>query len=100
MRLIATRRVTDGMILGEDVHCENADGTPLLRAGTNLTGQYTKSLLDHGINAVYVEDAASSGIVVPHALSQELKASAAKTVAKAMSSLREFKPKEAGLGDQ
>jgi len=100
MRLIATRRVNDEMILGEDVHCENADGTPLLRAGTTLSAAYTKSLLDHGINAVYVEDAVSAGIVVPRALSTELKSSAAKTVAKAMSSLRELKPKDAGLGDQ
>ena len=100
MRLIATRRVNDEMTLGEDVHCENADGTPLLRAGTKLSAAYTKSLLEHGINAVYVEDAVSAGIVVPRALSTELKSSASKTVAKAMSSLRELKPKDAGLGDQ
>jgi len=100
MRLIATRRVTDAMTLGEDVHCAAADGTPLLRAGTKLSSQYVRSLIDHGINAVYVEDAVSAGIVVPRALSTELKASASRTVAKAMSSIRDLHPKDAGLGDK
>ena len=88
------------MILGEDVLCGNADGTPLLRAGTSFSAAYVRSLLEHGINAVYVEDAVSAGIVVPRALSPELKATATATVAKAMTSLRELKPADAGLGDK
>ncbi len=100
MRLIATRRVVEGMVLGEDVLCGNADGTPLLRAGTTLSGPYVRSLVDHGINAVYVDDAVSAGIVVPRPLSPELKATATATVAKAMTSVRELKPAAAGLGDK
>ena len=100
MRLMATRRVVDGMILGEDVLCGNADGTPLLRAGASFSAPYVKSLLEHGINAVYVDDAVSAGIVVPRALTPELKATATATVAKAMTSLRELKPADAGLADK
>ncbi len=100
MRLIATRRVIDGMVLGEDIHCGKADGTPLLRAGVSLSQAYTRSLLEHGIDAIYVDDAVSAGIVVPRALSAELKASATRTVARAMSTLHELKPKEAGLADR
>src|SRR3712207_8559840 len=45
-----------GCHLGQDVLTGRSDGTPLLRAGVEVTPRYKEALMSAGINAVYVDD--------------------------------------------
>src|SRR3954451_2283181 len=64
MRLVATRRLDIGTRIGRDVLTGRADGTPLLRAGVQVTPRYKEALLAAGINGVYVDDELGEGIDV------------------------------------
>jgi HD-GYP domain-containing protein (c-di-GMP phosphodiesterase class II) len=55
---------------------------PLLRAGTTLTPEYIAGLLRDGVNAVYVEDAVTSGILPDDPLTAETRRAATGVVAK------------------
>ena len=82
MRLVMTRRLEPGAVLAADV-LTGRSGTPLLRKGTTLTGSYRDSLVRAGINAVYVDDELSRGIVVPQILSDRTREEATSALAQA-----------------
>lgn len=81
MRLIATARATDGTKLGRDILVGRPDGTPLLRAGVELTSQYRRRLIQAGISAIYVDDEASAGIVVDAPVDTKTRVLATRAVA-------------------
>ena len=83
MRLIPTARVPDGAELGRDVLIGRADGIPLLRAGVRVTQRYRDRLLSAGINAIYVEDDESEGIIPEPIVSEETRAIATRAIATA-----------------
>jgi HD-GYP domain-containing protein (c-di-GMP phosphodiesterase class II) len=89
MRLIPTARVPDGAELGRDVLVGRADGIPLLRAGVSLTQRYRDRLMAAGINAIYVEDGESEGIVPEPIVTEETRAIATRAVAEAYRSTQE-----------
>jgi len=91
MRLLPTRRLVAGAVLAADVFQGGADGTPLLRTGTNLSPDYTKRLLDAGINAVWVEDSVSVGIRATPLIDEGSRAKATKGIREAMSSVKDGK---------
>jgi HD-GYP domain-containing protein (c-di-GMP phosphodiesterase class II) len=79
MRLVPTRSVAEGAILGMDLPA--APGrAPLLRAGAELRDRQRYLLLGAGINRVYVEDEISAGIAIPHPLSERTRAQARAAV--------------------
>jgi HD-GYP domain-containing protein (c-di-GMP phosphodiesterase class II) len=85
MRLVATRRLEIGARLGRDVFTGSADGIPLLRAGVEVTQSYRESLLSAGINAVYVDDEFSAGIIVEPVLREQTRREAVGALGKAFS---------------
>src|SRR4051812_26433051 len=89
MRLVATRRVDEGAVLGADVMDGRASAIPLLRAGVKLTERHRRALLEAGVNAVYVDDAISEGIEVRQAVDPETRHRATRAVARAFDGCRE-----------
>jgi HD-GYP domain-containing protein (c-di-GMP phosphodiesterase class II) len=83
MRLSATSRVAEGAVLARDVSAGRSDGIPLLRAGVVLNDGYREALLRAGINAVYIEDDASAGILPKPIISDETRAVATRAMAAA-----------------
>jgi HD-GYP domain-containing protein (c-di-GMP phosphodiesterase class II) len=83
MRLVATRRLEIGARLGQDVLTGRADGTPLLRAGVELTPRYKEALLSAGINAVYVDDDLGEGIVVQQVIREKTRREATLSLGRA-----------------
>lgn len=83
MRLIATRRLEIGMVVGRDVMAGNAM-VPLLRQGARIDGQYVDALERSGINAIYVEDALGEGIQVRPALSEAARAHATRRLERSL----------------
>lgn len=75
MRLAATRRAV-GAKLARDVRSARPGALPLLRAGTTLTEEYCRALLEAGIRAVYVDDELSRGIEVTPTLSESTRTAA------------------------
>lgn len=89
MRLIATSRAKDGMEIGRDVLVGRPDGVPLLRAGVALTPRYRELLVRAGVSAIYIEDEASAGIEIEHALDDRARAVATRAVATAYQTARD-----------
>jgi HD-GYP domain-containing protein (c-di-GMP phosphodiesterase class II) len=89
MRLVATRRVEEGTVLGADVMDGRSSAIPLLRAGVKLTERHRKALLASGVNAVYVDDALSEGIEVKQGVSPETRQRATQAVARAFDGCKE-----------
>jgi HD-GYP domain-containing protein (c-di-GMP phosphodiesterase class II) len=83
MRLITTSRIPEGAVLGRDILSGRPDGLPLLRSGQKLTAAYVQRLQAAGINAVYIEDAASEGIVPQALISPEARSKATRAVTQA-----------------
>src|SRR4051794_2069146 len=83
MRLIATRRVEEGSVLGVDVMDGRSASIPLLRSGVKLTARHKSALLSAGVNAVYINDALSEGIEVKQVIDPETRRQATEAVAKA-----------------
>jgi HD-GYP domain-containing protein (c-di-GMP phosphodiesterase class II) len=87
-------KVTPGTVLGETIY--GASGQPLLYAGVALTSDYLADLRKMGIAAVYVRDADTADIEIPHPVSPEARGRAMQhltrafeAVAQACESLRE-----------
>lgn len=96
MRLLQTSRLQPGAVLGLDVlHAANLT-VPLLRAGTVLTPEYIAALAREGVNAVYVEDAASGGIVPVDPLLPETRRAATAVVSR----LFEAKPTQQHVAEE
>src|SRR3954449_6238529 len=83
MRLVATRRVEEGTVLGADVMDGRSAAIPLLRAGVKFTERHRKALLAAGVNAIYIDDSLSEGIEVRQAVDPETRQRATRAVAKA-----------------
>jgi HD-GYP domain-containing protein (c-di-GMP phosphodiesterase class II) len=89
MRLIPTSRVSEGAALGRDVLVGRADGVPLLRAGAKITSRYRDKLIEAGVNAIYVQDEESEGIVPEPIVGDETRAIATRAVAGAYAGAKE-----------
>src|SRR3954451_20192580 len=89
MRLMATRRVEDGAVLGCDVMDGRSTSIPLLRAGVKISPRHRDALLGAGVHAVYIDDALGEGIEVRQAVDPETRRQATRGVAKAFDACRE-----------
>jgi HD-GYP domain-containing protein (c-di-GMP phosphodiesterase class II) len=89
MRLMATRRLEPGTVLGGDVMDGRSTAIPLLRAGVKVTVRHRDALLAAGVHAVYVDDAISEGIEVRQALDPETRRAATQAVSRAFEGCRE-----------
>jgi HD-GYP domain-containing protein (c-di-GMP phosphodiesterase class II) len=97
MRLVATRRLEGGSVLARDVVTGRHGSVPLLRRGTKIDPRYIQALERAGINAVYVEDAVSEGIVATPALTEETRNEATRVLERALSSARRHPDGSASL---
>ena len=89
MRLIATRRVATGSVLGVDVMDGRNAAIPLLRAGVKISERHRKALLAAGIHAVYVDDELGEGIDVRQAVDPETRRQATEAVSRAFEGAKE-----------
>src|SRR4051794_27070670 len=89
MRLIATRRLQPGTVLGRDVFDGRSSAIPLLRKGVKVTERHRDALVHAGVNAVYVEDALGEGIEVTQAVDPNTRRRATVAVAKAFEGCKE-----------
>ncbi len=87
MRLRPVSRAI-GERLGRDLPLPGAGQVPLLRQGAVITARFADRLHQHGIHAVWIEDAASEGIEPVELVPEELCADAAATVHDALTSAR------------
>jgi HD-GYP domain-containing protein (c-di-GMP phosphodiesterase class II) len=83
MRLLATRRLEVGMVVGRDVAAGHG-AVPLLRKGTRVDAQYVDALERAGINAIYIDDEVSEGIEVRPALSEAKRAEATRRLERSL----------------
>jgi HD-GYP domain-containing protein (c-di-GMP phosphodiesterase class II) len=83
VRLIATRRVEVGAVLGRDVMDGRPGAIPLLRGGVKLTDRHRDALIAAGVNAIYIEDALSEGIDVREVVDPETRRKATAAVSRA-----------------
>jgi HD-GYP domain-containing protein (c-di-GMP phosphodiesterase class II) len=83
MRLLATRRLEPGVVLGRDVMDGRSANIPLLRKGVKMTERHRDALLAAGVHAVYVDDALSEGIDVKPAVDPETRRRATEAVSRA-----------------
>src|SRR5947208_11731245 len=89
MRLMATRRVEDGTMLGRDVFDGRSSAIPLLRAGVKLTERHRRALISAGVNAVYVQDDLSEGIDVRQVVDPGTRRRATVAVSRALDGVRD-----------
>src|SRR3954454_24492899 len=89
MRLMATRRLEEGAVLGRDVFDGRSSAIPLLRKGVKLTERHRDALLGVGVHAVYIEDALSEGIEIGQAVDPETRRRATVAVSKAFDTCKE-----------
>ncbi|MCL4541480.1 MAG: HD-GYP domain-containing protein [Chloroflexi bacterium] len=68
-----------GMILGRNIYSERGD--ILLRRGVTLTPKYIDALCDRGLSVVYVADPSESGLSFDGPVSEQVHASAVKSIA-------------------
>src|SRR5689334_19621591 len=99
MRLTVVSRAI-GLTLARDIPSSDPMKMPILRAGAKVSERYAQALLEHGIHAVWVEDALSAGItpheLVPPAVRQET----AKAVTKAVSAAKTALERRAPLDEE
>src|SRR5206468_4361093 len=81
MRLSRIENVTPGERLGESLY--GADGRLLLAEGVALTASYLRAIRDLGIPAIYLRDADTADVKVPHAISPVARARIAVNLADA-----------------
>jgi len=89
MRLVAINRVPEDAVLARDVLVGRSDGIPLLRKGVKMNERFRRGLEQAGIHAIYIDDKLSEGIVVQHALSDEVRSQTTRAVASAYESAKE-----------
>jgi HD-GYP domain-containing protein (c-di-GMP phosphodiesterase class II) len=89
MRLMATRRLEPGIVLGRDVFDGRSSAIPLLRKGVKLTERHRDALLGVGVHAVYIEDALGEGIEIGQAVDPETRRRATVAVSKAFDTCKE-----------
>src|SRR3954467_5714189 len=89
MRLIATRRLVPGTVLGRDVFDGRSSAIPLLRKGVKLTERHRDALLGVGVHAVYVDDSHGEGIEVQQAVDPNTRRRATVARSKAFEGCKE-----------
>ena len=89
MRLVAINRVPADAVLARDVLVGRSDGIPLLRKGVKLNDRFLRGLQQAGIHAIYVDDRLSEGIMVQHALTDEVRSQTTRAVADAYEAAKE-----------
>src|SRR5919206_2372081 len=89
MRLMATRRLESGAVLGRDVFDGRSSAIPLLRKGVKLTERHREALLGVGVHAVYIEDAIGEGIEVKQAVDPDTRRRATVAVSRAFEGCKE-----------
>src|SRR3954451_4657809 len=89
MRLMATRRLEEGAVLGRDVFDGRSSAIPLLRKGVKLTERHRDALLGVGVHAVYVDDALGEGIEVQQAVDPNTRRRATVAVSQAFQGCKE-----------
>ena len=89
MRLVAINRVPEDAVLARDVLIGRSDGIPLLRKGVRMNERFRVGLEQAGIHAIYIDDKLSEGIVIQHALSDEVRSQTTRAVASAYESAKE-----------
>jgi HD-GYP domain-containing protein (c-di-GMP phosphodiesterase class II) len=99
MRLMATRRVEDGAVVGHDVMDGRPGAIPLLRAGVKITPRHREALLAAGVHAIYIDDAIGEGIDVRQAVDPETRRQATQAVSKAFDGCRDSVSNGNGLPD-
>jgi HD-GYP domain-containing protein (c-di-GMP phosphodiesterase class II) len=87
MRLVPIDSVDPGARLARDVWTRSSGTTPLLRAGTPLSGNYRERLTKGGVAAVYVDDELSVGIDTPVGVRPVTQFEATRVLASAFSVL-------------
>jgi HD-GYP domain-containing protein (c-di-GMP phosphodiesterase class II) len=89
MRLMATRRVEDGAVVGHDVVDGRPGTIPLLRAGVKVTPRHRQALLAAGVHAIYIDDALGEGIEVRQVIDPETRRQATIAVSRAFDGCRD-----------
>src|SRR3954463_3747625 len=89
MRLMATRRLEEGAVLGRDVFDGRSSAIPLLRKGVKLTARHREALLGVGVHAVYIDDEIGEGIEVTQAIDPQTRRRATVAVSKAFEGCKE-----------
>src|SRR3954447_16514699 len=89
MRLMATRRLEEGAVLGRDVFDGRSSAIPLLRKGVKLTERHRDALLGVGVHAVYIEDALGEGIQATQAVDPDTRRRATVAVSRAFDTCKE-----------
>jgi HD-GYP domain-containing protein (c-di-GMP phosphodiesterase class II) len=99
VRLVATRRVEPGTVLGRDVMDGRPGAIPLLRMGVKMTARHLTALLAAGVNAVYVDDALSEGIEVRQLVDPEVRRRATTAVSRAFDGARDCFAEGRGISE-
>src|SRR3954462_8794305 len=89
MRLMATRRLEPGTVLGRDVMDGRSAAIPLLRRGVKLTARHRDALLGVGVHAIYIQDAIGEGIDVTQAVDPDTRRRATVAVSRAFEGCKE-----------
>src|SRR3954447_2297753 len=97
MRLIATRRLEPGAVLGRDVFDGRSSAIPLLRKGVKMTERHRDALLGVGVHAVYVQDEIGEGIQVTQAVDPDTRRRATVAVSRAFDTCKESLSKGTGV---
>src|SRR3954464_7106585 len=100
MRLMATRRLEEGVVLGRDVFDGRSSAIPLLRKGVKLTARHREALLGVGVHAVYIEDALGEGIEVKQAVDADTRRRATVAVSRAFEGCKESLSNGRGVSEQ
>jgi HD-GYP domain-containing protein (c-di-GMP phosphodiesterase class II) len=87
-----------GSVLAQDVHTVEG-GLPLLRFGVTITARYQRALAENGVNAVWVEDELSEGIVPVTPITDDTRRKTSSAVGNALAEAKEAMGKGKGLSD-
>lgn len=78
MRLVRTKLLNEGMILGRTIYNEN--GVILIQQGMTLTKTMIRRLVNQGITYVYVKDKLTNDILVESVISEQLRMDAIEVI--------------------
>jgi HD-GYP domain-containing protein (c-di-GMP phosphodiesterase class II) len=98
MRLTPLSRAV-GHTLARDLPPTGPGRIPLLRYGTEITPRFARSLQEHGIHAVWVQDGMSDDILPDELLPEPVRAETAAKVAGALDEARDAIAASQRLGD-
>jgi HD-GYP domain-containing protein (c-di-GMP phosphodiesterase class II) len=84
VRLIASRKIRDGIELARDVIAGPPGTAPLLRAGVKLSDRYATLLPNAGVGSVWIEDDLGEAIDIAEPLTPETRAKVHKATAGAI----------------